>query len=545
MATEGQVLGAYCGVKNIYFCLSDEGGKPLKMFFVPLKDEHHGISQEKIKNSVDGSELGACIQVAFESNKISTKTIHLSLPVKDIIFRTFVIPWVQATEVKTLVEFEAAKYIPFSLNELSFGYHTTVFTEKDLRRIRVIFVAIKKSTLEKYTVRFEALGFNPDVIEPAALSLIRVLLLKKLLNPDQTAAVICKRDSDGKIMIVDKGLPLFVREFRLAAFMSEEKQNALDNAVNRLANEIRISCDYFNRQEMNLTVNEGMVIAGQESDDYANILKGELDFPIVSVPNNKIDIEDNEWEAIYAYGASIVDSAASAADLLLTEWKFKKGRRPRAGEPKNLNPTWAALTAAFCALMIGGLVWTYYRASEPLNSQISALRKELGAQADTSASKIEMASLQKTKLFTELSKVRYHSEIVQYLSALPKLLPDGTWLKNLEIAYPDSKAEQKFDNNKSKIKNKKAESGPADKKKSAADMKKEKEESEHYPNVIIEGYGYRENVSEQFGLVNEFFAKLSNNALFKDHFSKITLESVTSDKMNDFSVTYFKIQCQE
>jgi Tfp pilus assembly PilM family ATPase len=206
-------LGASWESSSLHFVESSET-TPEKVFHVPFEPRSQTLTA---KNTLDlwESDLAKNIRDALKKHKVSTTIVNLSLPTNDIIFRSFVIPWMQQREIKSVVEFEIGKYIPFSLSELSHSHHAISIAENNIKQIRIIFVAIKNDALANYVRVFKAASLTPDVIEPSALSLIRALSFKKLIPEDQTIAVIQKGDV-GKIIICNKNTPQFVREFFLS-----------------------------------------------------------------------------------------------------------------------------------------------------------------------------------------------------------------------------------------------------------------------------------------------------------------------------------------
>ncbi len=111
----------------------------------------------------------------------------------------------------------------------------------------------------------------------------------------------------------------------------------------------------------------------------------------------------------------------------------------------------------------------------------------------------------------------------------------------MEIVYPDSKAVANVKttkkNTRSKIRGKSKAKNDDEEKESIVLSK--------VPEIVIEGYVYLDNINEQFGVVNKFLTRITESQSFKDNYQKITLDSVKTEKMNNFPVTYFKILCKE
>ena len=169
-------LGVFWESNSLHFVESSETGLETM--------SHISFQQRSLTPAIEGVSdswekgLSISIKNALKKQKISTTTVNLSLPINDIIFRSFVIPWMQQREVNNVVEFEVGKYIPFSLGELSYCYYPITFQENEQKQIRIIFVAIKKDALENYVSVLEAASLTVGIIEPSAVSLIRALSFK-------------------------------------------------------------------------------------------------------------------------------------------------------------------------------------------------------------------------------------------------------------------------------------------------------------------------------------------------------------------------------
>src|SRR6185503_7982496 len=249
-------LGVYWDGNTLYFVDTDQGA-PRRMASTPFA---HEALQKALNNTLspEGTKTIAFIQEILRRNKISNTAINLALPSREIIFRSFIVPWMQSKEIKGVVEFEATKYIPFALKELAYSYHAMNVTKDGNRRLRIIFVAIKKETLKRYTKLLEEAALHVSSAEPAPLSLIRALAKKeKIKEEEEVVAVIDKRDKLGRIIIVQQNTPLFVREFQLNITDNPAMDATVDAAeLLRLTNEVRISLDYFNRQEKEVHVSK-------------------------------------------------------------------------------------------------------------------------------------------------------------------------------------------------------------------------------------------------------------------------------------------------
>ena len=86
----------------------------------------------------------------LQDNQITGAPFYVSLPMKEIILRSFVIPFVKREDIQNAIKFEAKKYLPIDIQDLSFVFYTIPFTENKIKRLQVIFFAVRKEVLDRY-----------------------------------------------------------------------------------------------------------------------------------------------------------------------------------------------------------------------------------------------------------------------------------------------------------------------------------------------------------------------------------------------------------
>ena len=501
------------------------------------KDKKTG--QPAFKEGAVETSFITAIQDAFRKNHVSSNYINLSLPTKDIIFRSFVIPWMQASEVKGVVDFEAAKYIPFALNELTYAFHHMTITEEDkTKRLRIIFAAIKKDTLATYTNVLKQAGIDIAVMEPAPLSLIRVLTLKQLIPLDKTVAIVEKRDQVGKIIIVNQGIPQFVREFPIKVLTADNQQNEDALAVmNRLINEIRISLDYFNRQDSLLEVTQIIFTTASPSENLAKHLEDNVDLPVIHISGHSIlgGNDTDELGFIHAFGAGLMENVATPANLALSKKKpiVTKSARKGSRDIKLFRPS--IIAAVLCAL---ALVGTYLLTNQPnikYQQKIDQLKNELGKEKDTPLNTLTDRTAKTLDRIKNFENIVIDTNAAIFISHIPKGLPQGVWIKEMRVLYetPPEKIKQDTQTSQSRKKKKKNEV----EEKIAVEYKIE-------PHTEVEGYAYSEQSREQIPMINKFHTSLKNNERLTSFFKNISLERTESQRIEDFNITYYKIRLE-
>src|SRR3989338_2861025 len=401
-------LGIYWGNDALYFVQST-GTAIEKTFQIPL----HGTAKppEK-KGTLDawGQGLASSIKTTLNQHRTSATIANLSLPIKDIIFRSFMIPFMQPHEIKSVVEFEITKYIPFSLKELSYSFHPIALTEEGRKTIRIIFVAIKNDALNYYASILSAGSLRIKNIEPAPSSLIRVLNFKELIPGDQTIAIVEKEDV-GRIIVIDSNIPQFVREFHLMSPMQNQESEDPQEDVKRLSKEVRISLDYFNRQNEQLSVKKIFLLAASHQESLSEELEKYLNIEVSAIADKVIlGNAPGRLGTVHAYGAGIISSSKipisfilSAKETDLPKPKKKIERKPIQYKP--LIKTALICASLILAILVGSKVWM-----QQLIGKKEIFNQQLGALRDSETSFIEKKQQQLQIKLDHFRKTRLHSD---------------------------------------------------------------------------------------------------------------------------------------
>ena len=85
----------------------------------------------------DDLHLTALLQRVLRDAHLEVKRVNLAIPAADTIIRSFVIPVMNSNEIVSAVEFEAKKYIPFSLKDLYYSFFSINVTENKIKKLRM------------------------------------------------------------------------------------------------------------------------------------------------------------------------------------------------------------------------------------------------------------------------------------------------------------------------------------------------------------------------------------------------------------------------
>ena len=114
------------------------------------------------------------IRELLAKSKVKTKRAVVSLP-NNVVFVTVIeMPSMSDKELKSAIEWEARRYIPLPLEEVTLSWSALRGDEKD-PRIKVLLTAVPTTVIDNYLRMFKLAGVQPIALEIEALALIRSL----------------------------------------------------------------------------------------------------------------------------------------------------------------------------------------------------------------------------------------------------------------------------------------------------------------------------------------------------------------------------------
>ncbi|MCQ9208021.1 MAG: type IV pilus assembly protein PilM [Omnitrophica bacterium] len=135
---------------------------------------------EHLDNDSQEAKVTAIKKLARESGITSNK-VNISVCGPLVIVRYILLPSMTRQQLESAIKFEAEKYIPFNIEEVTLN--APILEEKrEDGKIRVLIVAAKKSFIEDYVKLVESCGLEPQLIDVDSFALINSFLLN---NPDK------------------------------------------------------------------------------------------------------------------------------------------------------------------------------------------------------------------------------------------------------------------------------------------------------------------------------------------------------------------------
>jgi len=501
---ENRQLGIYWGKES--FSLAEAFNKTAEkftriLFSAPIAGSEDQAVPDELK-------FITLLKNALQQGRISVKKANLTLSTKDFIFRSFVIPWMPAQEARSVIDFEATKYIPIPLTDLIATYQTLTFSENNQKQMRVLFFAARKDLLGRYGAAVEQAGLAIQHIEPEPISLARLLTRFGYLRKNDATAIITLNKGEGKIFIVSDELVQFVREFQ----MPEDFDDPALLRV-KLFNEVRISFSFYTRQNSQGRIDQMLLLSSAPFPELDKDMNREFGKPtrlltvkefIKNAPN------DSDLDLLSAFGNALWSPAANDFELAEKIRSIQKADQELKNKFKQyMNAAGilaGALVVCLLAIFISGKV------QDHLRKRVAQLKAQAGAYETLQTSDLEKMDSDTRLKLNAYKAIRLKSNINFYLQKIPQILPDAAWLQSITVRYesqpnPDGSTTSS-------------------------------------PVVFFDGYVYLPDANDEFQFVVSMVESLKKDPDFAKLFKDINLDSMNQQKMDNHTVINFKITCK-
>jgi type IV pilus assembly protein PilM len=213
-------------VKALMLTPQKQGGYELAFFAVePIDGER---SKEKTVQA---------IKRAVGASGVKTRRVIISVAGQAVVVRQILFPKMSAEELKSAIQYEAEKHIPFNINEVYID--AEVIDEKaDDNKMKVLIVAAKKELVDEYLSYVSEAGFEAEAIDSDSIAVTNAFIFNNPgLSKEKTVALINIGASMTNICILKNEVLNFVRDIPIEA-------KNLEN----LETQIRLSFDYYENQ---------------------------------------------------------------------------------------------------------------------------------------------------------------------------------------------------------------------------------------------------------------------------------------------------------
>ena len=471
------------------------------------------LETEATENLPDDLKQTALLQKALQEYNFPTPTVNLSLNDKDIIFRSFAIPFMLPHEAKNVIEFEVTKYIPVPMDNLYYAYHCQPVTENNQKNLRVLFFATRKDSLRKHQRIIENAGLELEFIEPNPVSLIRLLGKQGYLSGNQTFAIVVIDKTDGKIIVTEGDIIQFVREFPIS-----EDPDDISFLSSKIFSDIRVSINFYTRQNPNVKINKIIILSEKQLSQFTAGLLKEFGKPGLNVKTSDI-IKGEQRQAVgflTAFSIALRQKTFSSKDFELSP---KAKQRQEAGEETRKKMSQYKLVGIIFAVCLGVLALAMMGSrflKAGYQSKLTKLQQQQKTYDVLSKEDLQKQENDLSEKLRGYKNIPLRSEVAFFLQHIPPLMPEGIWFDKFDIQTEDRQI-----------------------------MVANKREVKSLTTVTLNGLAYHPNSNEQFRLVTNFVTILKNDEELSRRFKDIERANMSQQILEEHTVTGFQIICKQ
>jgi len=395
-----------------------------------LADENKA-SKDAVKKTRDDYIVDA-IQRVFKENNVKPGSVVTAISSEETMVRYFQMPKIPKREWVAAINFEAKRYIPFRMEDVASDYQV-IQSKVSPSTMDVVFVAVKQTSIQKFTTLLERAGVTPVMIETAPFSLIRALNAAEQISPKINTAVVNIETKMANINILRNGVPYIIRDILLEEGAAEGKP--FEPIFEKLLAEIKLSFDFYEKQFPSESIDKIIIYSLLPLENWHELVGKELQIPVeVGDPLRGIRIKKGVVppKLAVAFGLALRGISEAYIDVNLHKEKMLVHKR----EELFLKMLFMEASIAVFLLIILRLVCM--RTIAPLSKEFDRTLSER-PKAEVSIKDKAIDQLERIKNKMEARKFLMENIISSrtYLTArmtdLADLLPDNVWLTEISF----------------------------------------------------------------------------------------------------------------
>ena len=228
---------------------------------------------------VDGDGLTAAIK-DFVREQGLPRDARLGVGNQQIAVRHLELPKIaDRAEREAAIRFQASEAMPMPLDDAVIDYSTVgeAVTAEGAPRERVVIVAARRPMISRFVDAVRRAGLKPTGVDLDAFALVRVLGGNQGMGPEATRAY-CHLGGVTNLAVAKGDLCVFTRPL-------SARWDGPETDVYALAEELRISMDYYGSQPDSEPIAEVLVSGGGAEDlDTVRALDEQLPVPVSAAP---------------------------------------------------------------------------------------------------------------------------------------------------------------------------------------------------------------------------------------------------------------------
>lgn len=171
------------------------------------------IPQDTYRNGqiLNQKALAKVIGDQLNEYKIKTTLVHAIINSSEVLIREIVIPKVPQKDIKSVVHYQVADYLPINVEDYTVQYVSQGnILEGDMEKIKILLLAIPKEIISSHLDLLKSIGLRPEVLDYQGNAIAKLLEFNNVVNEDQAlenlaVASIDMGYSNSKITITKNG----------------------------------------------------------------------------------------------------------------------------------------------------------------------------------------------------------------------------------------------------------------------------------------------------------------------------------------------------
>jgi hypothetical protein len=378
----------------------------------------------------DPAKIAGPIRQSMSQLRWNSKNVRVTLSHHLGLLRYFPMPAMDQRFLRSAVPLEAKKYIPIPFDVLAHDFSAVPMppdaTGKN--RLGVLIAVTQKNNLANVQGLVNALGLKLIGLEVAPVSVLR---LWETADPPKAPAPFVQVHIDGgnvRVMVVDRGVPVFFREVFLPGDASLADMRKIDLT----------GCLAFVQKQLGLPALSQIRVSGNlaELDKMRDAFAQETKLKAVLQDTPKLlSIKSGDWGGYAALGASAHSLVPTPAIDLAAADRITEEERHVARDIIILG----ALAAVVLAAMGLFKTATYtYRAQE-----LYKYRAKIDPDVDASIGTLDPMSIDAMlkDMQSQLDQIRSvtimrHPKVSIVLKQVIDAMPERVWLEHISVANP-------------------------------------------------------------------------------------------------------------
>ncbi|MCM8797469.1 MAG: pilus assembly protein PilM [Candidatus Omnitrophica bacterium] len=510
-------LGIYFGPKTIT-AVETKGRNPINHIRILQSTIVSSELEERVPLEVKGVGLVALFKSEFQKYKIEANEAALGLSGKDLIVRIFELPVLPRAELQSAVNFEVKKYIPFKTEELVSGFQIK-YNKSDKVNL-VLFMGVKRETLERYSAMLAQLGVRIKDIEYSPFSLLRTLSFARIADHEVIGVLMSDITGEDEVnfTVLEDGFPLFTRDISLTSTREEMFDGLSDvSPLDKLRTEFHVSLDYFLRRFPEKSIKKVYLITNKEHLQSLETFMGEI-----GVSAHYIDIERQvRQSAVYsltylkAYYVSLYRSAKTSITInLLQEMERRITTKESIGQgPMSL---FEDLNVDYRIVAMGLILClaTFLYGLRQNKVFLKSINKLIGERPPVQRIDPNTDNEELNRLIEEYTKrmqgidrmIRQRVLLTDIINMLPRVLPEGASLRSFSFRIT----------------------------------------GDFMAEFLLDGMVFLDNSAKEFEIVNKLDENLRLDPEFRKYFNDIVINKIEQQRLPDADnmATYFSLTCR-